>query len=54
MQHNLKKSQEITKTEETGIYCYFFTIYLIKLCKFFSLLLVISCDFVSVIFAGHQ
>ena len=38
MRHNLKKSQEITKTEETGIYCYFFTIYLIKLfIKFFSL-----------------
>ena len=37
MRHNLKKSQEITKTEETGIYCYFFTIYLIKLFKFFSL-----------------
>ena len=37
MRHNLKKSQEITKTEEIGIYCYFFTIYLIKLFKFFSL-----------------
>lgn len=55
MRHNLKKSQEITKTEETGIYCYFFTIYLIKLfIKFFPFLLVISCDFVLVIFAGHR
>ena len=55
MQHNLKKSQKITKTEETGIYCYFFTIYLIKLFKFFfPFLLVISCDFVLVFFAGHR
>ena len=55
MQHNLKKSQKITKTEETGIYCYFFTIYLIKLFKFFfPFLQVISCDFVLVFFAGHR